>query len=150
MAWLPGLLLGGEEQEELHKGKLVEGPGFLCCSLPSKQDQGATQAPGSPAKHHIFSSASSVRRKCQVPAIGVLVASRHFLFHPPCLAVQSMRKAPSNNSPFPALKQTLRVSPSSHTPTPGLPLSLPCAALPTLPAPSLQQVFPNSAPSLVS
>lgn len=87
------------------KGNWWKGPASSVGSLPSKQDQGATQTPWFPGKHHI-SSASSARRKCQVPATGVLVASCHFLFHPLCLAVQPMRKAPSNNPPFPGLRQT--------------------------------------------
>lgn len=79
-AWLPGLLLGGEEQEgELHKGKLVGGP---CCfrgSLPSREGQGAPRFPG---RNHTLLPAVC----CPLsPATGVVVASPHSSCHPVCL-----------------------------------------------------------------
>lgn len=46
-AWLPGLLLGGEEQEEeLHIGKLLGGPCFFRGSPPPREGQGAPWFPG--------------------------------------------------------------------------------------------------------
>lgn len=115
-ACLPGLLLGGEEEEELHKGKLEGEPRFLWWLTASQAGPGPACAPRSPGKHLAVSSASSPKRKCQVPAIGVLVASGYFLFHLLCLVTRPVRKVPSNNNQ--------RFSFLSHTAPSCLPLSL--------------------------
>lgn len=105
------------------KGNRWEGHASSAGSLPPRQDQGVAQAPRFPGKYHIFSSASSSGRKCQVPAVGVSVASRHFPFRPLCLAVEAVWKVPSS-SPQSQPRDTQCFSCLPHIPPSCLPLRL--------------------------
>lgn len=130
-ARLPGLLTGGEgQEEELHKGRLVGGPCFFRGSPPPREGRAA---PGFPGKSHACHPLSAA------PATGVWAASPLSSCLPLSLALPPLRTVPASGPqsarslPPPPSQLQLR-PPSPREGFPHSPLTCPLSRRPLQPA----------------